>query len=177
MDKKNILFVDDNENVINGIQRQLRPYREQWQLFFASSGPQALQLLAQQPIDLIVSDLLMPDMRGDELLKRVSEEYPSTVRMILSGYADEETLKSSLEVAHQYLSKPCSAEVLREAISQIFKIQACVRNPLISRIGLIAQGLPFPPRLQVCATVPEESDQKTDPYPGSAFGDVRLILG
>lgn len=131
MDKKNILFVDDNENVINGIQRQLRPYREQWQLFFATSGPQALQLMAQQPIDLIVSDILMPEMRGDELLKIVSEEYPSTVRMILSGYADEETLKSSLEVAHQYLSKPCSAETLREAISQIFKIQACVRNPLI----------------------------------------------
>lgn len=131
MNKKNILFVDDNENVLSGIQRQLRPYREQWQLFFAKSGPQALELMNRQAIDLIVSDMLMPEMRGDELLKIVCDRHPGAVRMILSGYADEETLKSGLEVAHQYLSKPCSAEILREAISQIFKIQVCVNNPLI----------------------------------------------
>jgi len=131
MNKKNILFVDDNENVVSGIQRQLRPYRNQWQLFFANSGAQALETMAQQPIDLIVSDMMMPEMQGDELLKKVSELYPGTVRMILSGYADEETLKSGLEVAHQHLSKPCSAETLREAISQIFKIQTCVSNPRI----------------------------------------------
>lgn len=131
MIKKNILFVDDNDNVISGIQRQLRPYREQWQLFFADSGSQALRLMAQQPIDLIVSDMMMPEMRGDELLKKVSEHFPGTVRMILSGYTDEESLKCGLEVAHQYLSKPCSSEILREAIAQIFKIQACVSNPQI----------------------------------------------
>lgn len=131
MNIKNILFVDDNENVISGIQRQLRPYRDQWQLFFAHSGPQALEMMQQQAIDLIVSDMMMPDMCGDELLKIVRERYPSTVRMVLSGYADEASLKNGLEVAHQYLSKPCSAENLREAISQVFKIQACVNNPLI----------------------------------------------
>lgn len=136
IDKKNILFVDDNEHVISGIQRQLRPFREQWNLFFATSGPKALELMEQQHIDLIVSDMLMPEMRGDELLKKVSTLYPGTVRMILSGYADEETLKSGLEVAHQYLSKPCTPETLREAISQIFKIQACVSSPrIIDGIG------------------------------------------
>ena len=129
--KKSILFVDDNEHVISGIQRQLRPYRDQWNLFFAHSGAQALELMSHQSIDLIVSDMLMPEMRGDELLKKVSELFPGTVRMILSGYADEETLKSGLQVAHQYLSKPCTPETLREAISQIFKIQACVNSPRI----------------------------------------------
>ena len=136
MHKKKILFVDDNENIINGIQRQLRPYRDQWEVFFASNATQALDLMSQQTIDLIVTDILMPNMRGDQLLKKVSSDYPGTVRMILSGYADEETLKSGLEVAHQYLSKPCSAEMLREAISQVFKIQACVNNPrIIASVG------------------------------------------
>ncbi len=136
MNKKNILFVDDNENVINGIQRQLRPYRDQWQLFFAKTGVQALDLMAQFPIDMIVSDMMMPAMRGDELLKIVSEKFPGTVRIILSGYADEMSLKSGLEVAHQYFSKPCTAEVLREAISQIFKIQDCLQNPrIIAEVG------------------------------------------
>ncbi len=145
--KKNILFVDDNENVINGIQRQLRPYRAQWELFFAYSGAQALQLMAQQPIDLIVSDMMMPEMSGDELLKKVSEHYPGTVRIILSGYADEESLKNGLEVAHQYLSKPCSSEILREVISQVFKIQDCLRNPRIAAEVGDANQLPSLPKI------------------------------
>lgn len=164
MAKKNILFVDDNENVINGIQRQLRPYREQWQLFFADNGPQALQLMEQQPIDLIVTDMMMPEMRGDQLLIAVSERYPATVRMILSGYADEENLKSGLEVSHQYLSKPCNADTLREAIAQVFKIQACVNNPrIIVGIGDINQ-LPSLPKIyhELNAAIADENTTGND---------------
>lgn len=147
MTKKNILFVDDSELVINGIQRQLRSMRDHWQMFFANSGSEALNLLTQQPIDLVVSDMMMPHMRGDELLKQVRDLYPGTVRIILSGYADEETLKSGLEVAHQYLSKPCNPETLREVISQIFKIQACLSNPKIARCIGDAQNLPSLPKI------------------------------
>lgn len=147
MNEKKILLVDHNKNVIDGIMRQLRPYRGQWKLFVAYSGLQALKIMAKQPIDLIISDIVMPEMRGDELLKKVRELYPSTVRIILSGYTDEETLKSSLEAAHQYLSKPCSAETLREAITQIFKIQDCIRNPkIIAEVGDPNQ-LPSLPRI------------------------------
>ncbi|MGZ5000559.1 MAG: HDOD domain-containing protein [Methylomonas sp.] len=147
MSKKNILFVDDSELVINGIQRHLRPYREQWQMFFAHDASEALQVMAHQSIDLIVSDIMMPKMHGDELLRKVRELYPTTVRMILSGYADEENLKSGLEVAHQYLSKPCTGETLREAISQVFKIQSCVANPkIVASIGNSDQ-LPSLPKI------------------------------
>lgn len=159
MSKKIILFVDDNANIISGIQRQLRPYREQWQLFFANSGAEALHLMAKQPIDLIVSDMMMPEMRGDELLKKVSELYPCTVRMILSGYADEDTLKSGMEVAHQYLGKPCSSEILRETILQIFKIQACVCNPrIIAELG-DANQLPSLPKIyqELSAAIADEN--------------------
>lgn len=136
MDPKNILFVDDDENVLSGIQRQLRPYREQWRLFFAINASSALVLMSKQPIDLIVSDIMMPEMQGDELLRIVSENYPATVRMILSGHADEENLKNGMKVAHQYLSKPCSAEMLREVITQVFKIQSCVSNlNLVASVG------------------------------------------
>ncbi|TAN71297.1 MAG: response regulator [Methylobacter sp.] len=161
---KNILFVDYDENVISGIQRQLRPYREQWQLFFARNGAQALQLMAQQPIDLIVSDIMLTDIHGDELLKKVSELYPGAVRMILSGYTDEESLKKGLEVAHQYLSKPCSPEILREAISQIFKIQACLHNPLIvAGIG-DANQLPRLPKIyqELNAAIADENTSASD---------------
>ena len=164
MNKKNILFVDDNENVIDGIKRQLRPYRDQWQLFFADSGAQALQLMTQQPIDLIISDMMMPEMRGDQLLKKVSELYPATVRIILSGYADEATLKSGLEVAHQYLSKPCTAEILREAITQIFKVRDCVLNPRIAAEVGDPNQLPSLPKIyhQLNAAIADEDTTIND---------------
>jgi HD-like signal output (HDOD) protein/CheY-like chemotaxis protein len=147
MSKKSILFVDDNENVINGIQRQLRSFRQQWQLFFANSGQQALDLMSKQTIDLVITDMMMPRMDGAELLKEINRLYPNTVRMILSGYADESALKTAMEVAHQYLSKPCSAEVLREVISQVFKIQSCISNPsLVAGIGDLHQ-LPSLPKI------------------------------
>lgn len=147
MDNKNILFVDDEENIISGLTRQLRPFRNQWNLFYALSGKEALEIMAQQPIDLIVSDMMMPEMKGDELLKKVRDLYPATVRIVLSGYADEETLKSGLLISHQYLSKPCSAEILRESISQVFKIQDCVNDPrVIAGIG-DPQKLPSLPQV------------------------------
>ncbi|AEG00639.1 response regulator [Methylomonas methanica] len=162
--KKNILFVDDDENVINGIRRQLRPYREQWQLFFANTGNQALQAMQQNPIDLIVCDMLMPEMRGDKLLRQVSRLYPGTIRVILSGYADEETVKCAMEVAHQHLIKPCNAETLREAITQIFNIQACVKNPrIIDGIGDPNQ-LPSLPKIyrELNAAVADENTTVND---------------
>lgn len=147
MGKKNILFVDDSDLVIDGIKRQLRPLRNQWETFFAYSGQEALELMSRQPIDLIVSDMMMPQMRGDQLLKEVRDRYPGTVRMILSGYADEETLKSGLEVAHQFLSKPCTPETLREAIAQVFQIQKSLSNPQIANSLGDAQNLPSLPKI------------------------------
>lgn len=164
MNAKNILFVDDDENITNGIMRQLRPYREQWRLFIAKNGTQALKIMASQPIDLIVSDIVMPGMSGDELLKTVCELYPATVRMVLSGYTDEATLKISLEVAHQYLSKPCSAETLREALSQVFKIQECVRNPqIIAGVGDPNKLPPLPKIYQdINAAIADENSSIRD---------------
>jgi HD-like signal output (HDOD) protein/ActR/RegA family two-component response regulator len=164
MTQKNILFVDHNENVSDGVMRQLRPYRDKWRLFIAHNGAQALNIMAQQPIDLIVSEMAMPVMRGDELLKKVSELYPSTVRIILSGSSDEETLKSGLEVAHQYLSKPCSADMFREAIAQIFKIQDCARNPrIIAGVGDPNQ-LPSLPKIyqELNAAIADENTKVSD---------------
>lgn len=134
--KKTILFVDDNDNVIQGLKRQLRPFRGEWQLYFAHNAEAALAVMEKQPIDLIVSDMLMPDMRGEELLQQIKQLYPATIRIIFSGYSDEITLKKALEVAHQYFCKPCNIDTLRESISQIFQIQATINNPrVIQSIG------------------------------------------
>ena len=145
--KKNILFVDDNDNVIQGLKRQLRPFRDEWQLYFANNAEAALAVMENQPIDLIVSDMLMPDIRGEELLLTIKQLYPATIRIIFSGYSDETTLKKALEVAHQYFCKPCNIETLRESISQIFQIQTTIDNPrIIQSLGDPSQ-LPSLPKI------------------------------
>ena len=61
---KRILFVDDEPKVLEGIQRMLRPMRHEWDMVFAQSGQEALSILAEQPADVVVSDMRMPRMDG-----------------------------------------------------------------------------------------------------------------
>ncbi|MFN9981731.1 MAG: response regulator, partial [bacterium] len=88
----NVLFVDDDSNVLSGLRRLLRGQRSEWEMEFASSGAEALALMAKHPIDVIVSDMRMPQMNGAELLTRVAKDYPKTVRFILSGQSENEKI-------------------------------------------------------------------------------------
>ena len=72
--KKQILFVDDEPMVLKGLQRTLRKMRTEWDMAFSSSGKEALDILGQQPIDVIVSDLKMPEMDGMQLLTEVKAQ-------------------------------------------------------------------------------------------------------
>src|SRR4051794_31980839 len=104
-----ILFVDDEVRVLDGVRRLLHHLHGDWQMSFATSGQQALEILSQGGFDVIVTDIRMPGMNGIELLAIAKELYPGIVRIVLSGQSDRDlTLKSALN-AHQYLSKPCDA--------------------------------------------------------------------
>ena len=83
--KKRILFVDDEPMVLQGLQRMLRHMRTDWDMAFVESGSKALDLMAQTPCDVVVSDMRMPGMNGAELLNEVMKRHPKTVRLILSG--------------------------------------------------------------------------------------------
>ena len=105
---KRVLFVDDEANVLSGLQRMLRSMRSQWEMGFAEGGEMALRMMEEHPFDIVVSDMRMPGMNGAELLREVMRLYPSTVRIILSGHADKELVSACVGVAHQYISKPVS---------------------------------------------------------------------
>ena len=117
MAKQQILFVDDEPMVLQGLQRLLRPFRNEWDMAFVASGQEALATLAGRPIDIIISDMRMPGMNGAELLKEVMGRYPAMVRIVLSGHADKDLVTQCVGVAHQYISKPCEAEQLKAMIS------------------------------------------------------------
>jgi HD-like signal output (HDOD) protein len=114
--KKTILFVDDEPMILQGLQRMLRPMRDEWDMTFVGGGEEALAAMAAAPFDVVVSDMRMPRMNGAELLTEVRRRHPKTVRMILSGHADKELVAQCVGVAHQYVSKPCDPEQLKAMI-------------------------------------------------------------
>ena len=131
MAKQQILFVDDEPMVLQGLQRLLRPFRNEWDMAFVASGQEALATLAGRPIDIIISDMRMPGMNGAELLKEVMGRYPAMVRIVLSGHADKDLVTQCVGVAHQYISKPCEPEQLK----------AMIRNACILSGRLVDEGV------------------------------------
>jgi len=145
--KKNILFVDDEPKILQGLMRMLRSMRNEWEMHFAESGAEALKILANRPMDVIVSDMRMPGMDGVELLKEVARHYPDVARIILSGHSDKEMILKSSMRAHQYLSKPCDAQVLKSIISRIFAIREVLQQDSLKKMVSKIESLPSLPSL------------------------------
>ncbi len=109
--KDKVLFVDDEENILSSLKRAL--IREPFSQFFASSVSDALKILEENPdMAVVVSDLKMPEMYGLEFLKIVMENYPLTVRIVLSGFAELTTVLSALNTGkiYHFLTKPWKYE-------------------------------------------------------------------
>ena len=128
---KIILFVDDEVNILSGFKRSLRKKRNEWLMLFAESGDQALAFFEQQPIDVLVTDMQMPGMTGDQLLEHVIEISPATARIVVTGYADLAKLAKASELAHRFLNKPCASEQLVEAIEDVLFSQQVVNSDRI----------------------------------------------
>ena len=141
---RRVLFVDDDANVLAGLERMLRPYRHSWTTFTAIDGETALQVLATTEVDVIVSDMRMPRMDGAELLTRVRENHPEVVRIVLSGQMDGSASLRTASVAHQFLSKPCSTEALIEVIQRSCDLRSASYSHSLRRaLGHIG-SLPSP---------------------------------
>lgn len=143
----NILFVDDEPNILDGLRRMLRPLRQEWDMFFANSGKEALNLLAEKPIDVVVSDMKMPGMDGAFLLQEISNRYPQIVRIILSGYSENEMIIKSVGAAHQYLSKPSDPETLKETVNKACALRNLLRDEKIRRLVSQMRSVPSLPNL------------------------------
>ena len=112
-----ILFVDDEPQLLQAIKRQMR---KRFELSTAESGQQALELMKKNgPFAVVVSDMRMPGMDGLELLTQVKAAYPDTVRMMLTGNADQETAADAVNKGQvfRFLSKPCSMAVMAPALA------------------------------------------------------------
>ena len=111
---KRILFVDDDEALLAGLQNVLHRDRKRWDMVFASTGETALAELRKQPFDVVISDMRMPNLDGAQLFRILRSEAPRTARIMLSGSDCE----SAMDDIDELLAKPCSASVLRAAIER-----------------------------------------------------------
>jgi HD-like signal output (HDOD) protein/CheY-like chemotaxis protein len=145
--KKRILFVDDEAMVLQGLQRMLRSMRAEWEMEFVESAEAALALLDQKPFDVIVSDMRMPRMNGAELLAEVMKRHPTTVRLILSGYADKDLILKCVGSTHQYLAKPCDAESLKATVARASNLEDSLRNGRLKTLVCQMNRLPSIPKL------------------------------
>ena len=119
-----VMFVDDEPQILSGLRRMLRKERSEWHPEYVTSGAEALARMEDEPVDVLVTDMRMPEMSGLELLAAVKERHPETVRLVLSGHADQEMTLKAVGLAHQYLSKPCDPEVLRTAVQRSLRLRA-----------------------------------------------------
>ncbi len=145
MRKKQILFVDDEPFILNGLRRMLHRYEKEWDMYFSVGGREALQNLAEKSIDIIVSDVKMPVMDGIELLTKVKERYPNIIRIVLSGHASEEQTEKVVSLAHQFLSKPCKSTKIKSVIDEAYYLQGILKNENARRILANIEFLPAIP--------------------------------
>lgn len=145
--KRRMLFVDDESPVLRGLQRMLWQMSDQWDMAFVETGARALEVMAQQPFDVVVSDMRMPGMNGAELLNEVMRRYPKTIRLILSGHADRDLIMKCVGSTHQYLSKPCNAEDLQATLRRAAALDASLDSVPIKRLVGRLQHLPSIPAL------------------------------
>jgi len=145
---KTLLFVDDEPKVLQGLQRQLRPMRNEWDMNFVEGGHQALDFMATHPVDVVVSDMMMPIMDGSQLFTEIVKRHPQTVRIVLSGHAEREAVLRLVGPAHQYLSKPCDADELRKAIARAFTLRELLGNERLKQLTARIKNLPTLPALQ-----------------------------
>jgi len=118
---RTLLLLDDEENVLRSLVRLFR--RDGYRILAAGNVRDAFDLLAINDVQVILSDQRMSDMSGTEFLGRVKMLYPDTIRLVLSGYTDLNTVTDAINrgAIYRFLTKPWNDDELREHIRQAFR--------------------------------------------------------
>lgn len=174
---RRILFVDDDPAVMSGLRRMLRFKRDEWDMTFVDGGERALDMLADTTFHVVVTDMRMPVVDGAELLAALCSRHPATVRIVLSGHTEQSTALRSASLAHRFLSKPCDADMLIEAIEQACALEERLQSPeLRSLVGRMS-ALPSPSTVVVQLNEAlAASDVSVDRVAEIVAGDVAISV-
>lgn len=123
-----LLFVDDEPSILNALKRIFRPHG--YEIFIATSGKDGLALLEQQAVDLVLSDMRMPEMDGAQFLEQVFTRWPDTKRILLTGYADAAATIAAINQGKiwRYVSKPWNDDELILTVQQALAHRTLMRE-------------------------------------------------
>lgn len=114
-----ILFVDDEPDILEGIRLRLRKKRHSRRLMFASSADEAESVMASHHVDLLVTDIRMPERNGIDLLEVTARDYPKVTRAVLSGSVDDDAIANAMPIVTRVLRKPCDGEDLERLVQRV----------------------------------------------------------
>jgi HD-like signal output (HDOD) protein len=140
--KIRVMFVDDDPMVVRGIARNMSMMGTKMSITVRTSAAEALATLEKEMVDVIITDLCMPEVDGAALLEEVRARYPTILRFILSGEARPEIMLKATRMAHQYLSKPCETALLHKTIIDTLARMEAITNPEVSKTISRLEGVP-----------------------------------
>ncbi len=136
---KNLLIVDDEPQICTSLTRLLR--RDGYAIKTAHSPTEGMALMKQRPFDVVLSDYMMPGTNGVEFLAEVSKNFPSTVRLMLSGQADMNAVIEAINSGSifKFITKPWNNEAIRQIISEAFSLSDSVGKNLDEESGWLTR--------------------------------------
>ena len=146
---QSILFVDEEQFVHKALKRSFRKMRDAWDMRFVGSPQEAIQSLKKKSVDVIVTETVFSSQNGIDFLQDIRNEHPGSVRIILSGYSDQDVILKSVDLAHQYLAKPCEDDTLKATISRAFIIKTLLENAALKQVVSKIDSLPSLPALYI----------------------------
>jgi PAS domain S-box-containing protein len=119
--ERHLLLLDDEPNILRSLRRVFRA--QPWTVHTAGTPDEAFELLARHPVGVVMSDQRMPLMRGTDFLARVKQLYPDTMRIVLSGYTELQSVTDAINegAIYKFLTKPWNDEALNQEIEQAFR--------------------------------------------------------
>ncbi len=161
-EKRKILFVDDESQILKSLRRLF--FKTEYNCFFAESGKEALKILKDYDINLIVSDIRMPEMDGFELLGKVKKNYPKVIRIVLSGYSNREDVINAIEknIAKLYLYKPWENSELLSIVKRTFELEKILLDKNLLKYISNIESLPTVPTLYKRINEMLENDESID---------------
>ena len=126
--RKTLLLLDDEENILRALARVFR--RDGYRILSTTSISEAFKLLAENDVQVIISDQRMPEMSGTEFLSQVKAIHPETVRIVLSGYTDLKSVTDAINegAIYKFLTKPWDDKQIRAHIQQAFQYHAAMQT-------------------------------------------------
>lgn len=140
-----VLFVDDDQMLLASTRRRMLSMEKDWELHFAESGAAALEVCKSLSPNAVVTDMRMPGTDGVALLTEIQRLFPESIRIILSGQTEKDSMLQAHVVAHAILGKPCDIEAICNLLHLALGLQSRLGNDRIRGIISSSQFLPVSP--------------------------------